>query len=133
LNGVENNETNQFRAFDLNTQYVMASLGAKKNFNIVSVQGLGYTTRSAGQFDKTLTINTGVGLQYNLNRAWSIAAQSQAKWGLSDIDNGASYLHHQLTLNYTLDGWNTFGRLSKTGKVVNLHKALELAEKRYGK
>lgn len=133
LNGVENKETNQFRAFDLNTQYIMASLGAKKNFNIVSVQGLGYTTRSAGQFDKTLTINTGIGLQYNLNRAWSITAQSQAKWGLSDIDNGASYLHHQLTLNYTLDGWNTFGRLSKTGKVVNLHKALELAEKRYGK
>jgi hypothetical protein len=40
-----------------------------------------------------MTLNTGIGLQYNINRAWSLSAQSQAKWGLSGIDNGASYLH----------------------------------------
>ena len=129
-NGEVTDQVSNLNAYDLNTQYNLIN---GKKLNVHSIQGLGYTTRSTDNFSSSLTLNTGLGLNVALNRAWSVGAQSQAKWGLSDIDGGASYLQHSLSINYTLDGWNTFGRYSRTGSVVNLYKALEMAEKRYGK
>jgi hypothetical protein len=129
-NNVVTDQVSNLNAYDLNTQYNLIS---SKKLNIHTIQGLGYTSRSAGPTADYWTVQTGLGLNVQMNRAWSVSAQSQAKWGLKDIDGGSSYLQHSLSLNYTLDGWNTFGRYSRTGSVVNLYKALDLAEKRYGK
>jgi hypothetical protein len=129
-NNVVTDQVSNLNAYDLNTQYNLIS---GKKLNIHTIQGLGYTSRSVGPAADYWTVQTGLGLNVQMNRAWSVSAQSQAKWGLKDIDGGSSYLQHSLSLNYTLDGWNTFGRYSRTGSVVNLYKALDLAEKRYGK
>ncbi|MBM3429039.1 MAG: hypothetical protein FJX95_09690, partial [Bacteroidetes bacterium] len=129
-NGEVTDQVSKLNAYDLNTQYNLVS---GKKMSVHAIQGLGFYDRSTGDFKNSWTLNTGLGVNLQMNRTWSVSAQSQAKWGLKDIDGGASYLQHSFSLNYTLDGWNTFGRYSRTGSVVNLYKALELAEKRYGK
>jgi len=128
-NGVATDKVSKLNAYDLNTEY---SLVKGNHISFHTIQGLGYTDRSDSKDFNSLTLNTGLGLDFHINRAWSVSAQSQAKWGLSNLDGGASYLQHSLSLNYTLDGWNTFGRLSRSGKVVNLYNALQMAEKRSG-
>mgnify|MGYP001453196349 FL=1 len=106
-NGVVTDKVSKLNAYDLNTQYNLIS---GKKVNVHAIQGLGYYDRSTGDYKNSWTLNTGLGVNIQMNRSWSVSAQSQAKWGLKDIDGGASYLQHSLSLNYTLDGWNKIGR-----------------------
>ena len=64
---------------------------------------------------------------------WIVQVSSQAKWSLNNYEKGGSYLQHGVSVIYTIPGKDTFAKYSRTGAVVNLYKALELAEKRFGK
>lgn len=98
-----------------------------------TIQGVGYTKRTWGALNNTITANTGLNLGVKICSDWTANISSQAKYGLNNYEAGGSYLQHGVSLTYTIPGKDTFGKLSRTGSVVNLYKALELAEKRYGK
>jgi subtilisin family serine protease len=98
-----------------------------------TIQGLGYTKRSLGEVMTTVSANTGLSLEYGICQDWSVQVSSQAKWSLNNYEKGGSYLQHGVSVIYTIPGKDTFAKYSRTGAVVNLYKALELAEKRFGK
>jgi hypothetical protein len=134
-NGIPFSENGNIWAVDASTlyQFYNLKLGPVSALKFSSIQGLGFTQRSVGNVNSTVTANTGLSIEYQICRDWHLQVSSQAKWGLNNYVDGGSYLQHGVGLGYTIPGKNTFGSFSKTGSVVNLYKALELAEKRYGK
>ena len=134
-NGIPFSENGNIWAVDASTlyQFYNLKLGPVSALKFSSIQGLGFTKRSVGNVNSTVTANTGLSIEYQICRDWHLQLSSQAKWGLNNYADGGSYLQHGVSLGYTIPGKNTFGSFSKTGSVVNLYKALELAEKRYGK
>jgi hypothetical protein len=96
-NGENAYEEGTFWALDANTKYSLAKI---KNFEIQTVQGLGYTRRDPGLDPKTTTLNTGISLNYWVKENWGISAHTQAKWGLANLADGGSYLHHGISLFY---------------------------------
>ena len=119
---------------ELNSQYQFFQLPmGKSGLSLSSIQGMGYTKRTWGDLTNTVTANTGLNLGIKICSDWSANLSSQANWGLNNYEAGGSYLQHGVSLTYTIPGKDTLGKLSKTGGVVNLYKALELADKRFGK
>jgi len=133
-NGVEFSGIGRIWNVELNSQYQFLRLPVSSYaFHFSTIQGLGYTKRTWGNVNNTVTANTGLALVFSICNEWSAQISSQAKWGLNNYEAGGSYLQHGVSVTYTIPGKDTFGKLSRTGSVVNLYKALELAEKRYGK
>jgi len=100
-NGENAYEAGTFWAVDLNSRYGIFSkkLGSI-NMDIQSYQGLGFTQRNPGMDKNTPTLNTGLGFNFWIKENWGVALSSQAKWGLTNLADGGSYLHHGLTFFY---------------------------------
>lgn len=133
-NGVTYSGMGNIWNLDLSSQFLFYQLSLGKSALMFStIQGVGYTKRTWGALNNTITANTGLNLGVKICSDWTANISSQAKYGLNNYEAGGSYLQHGVSLTYTIPGKDTFGKLSRTGSVVNLYKALELAEKRYGK
>ena len=100
-NGENTYEAGTFWAFDLNSRYgVFSKKFGKMNMDIQTYQGLGFTQRNPGMDQNCPTLNTGLGFNFWVKENWGVALSSQAKWGLTNIADGGSYLHHGLSLFY---------------------------------
>ena len=84
-------------ALDANTRY---NAFRKGNFEIQTVQGLGFTKRDPGMDNNMVTLNTGVSFNYWVKEDWGVSLNSQAKWGLTNLMDGGSYLQHGISLFY---------------------------------
>jgi len=84
-------------ALDANTRY---NAFRKGNFEIQSVQGLGFTKRDPGMDNNMVTLNTGLSFNYWVKEDWGVSLNSQAKWGLTNLMDGGSYLQHGISLFY---------------------------------
>jgi len=100
-NGENTYDEGTFWAVDLNTRYGIFSkkLGSI-TMDIQSYQGLGFTQRNPGLDKNCPTLNTGLGFNFWIKENWGVSLNSQAKWGLTNIADGGSYLHHGLSLFY---------------------------------
>jgi hypothetical protein len=76
-NNVVTDQVSNLNAYDLNTQYNLIS---GKKLNIHTIQGLGYTSRSAGPTADYWTVQTGLGLNVQMNRAWSMGFERHRWW-----------------------------------------------------
>jgi hypothetical protein len=100
-NGENLYEEGTFWAFDVNTRYALYAKKVKSiNMELQSYQGLGFTQRNPGLDKNCPTLNTGLGINFWVKENWGIALSSQAKWGLTNLSDGGSYLHHGLTFFY---------------------------------
>ncbi len=84
-------------ALDANTRY---NAFRKGNFEIQTVQGLGFTKRDPGMDNNMVTLNTGLSFNYWVKEDWGVSLNSQAKWGLTNLMDGGSYLQHGISLFY---------------------------------
>jgi hypothetical protein len=96
-NGENAYQEGTFWALDANTQYSLIKI---KGLDIQTIQGIGFTKRDPGLDPNMATLNTGLSFNYWVKENWGIALHSQAKWGLSNISDGGSYLHHGISLFY---------------------------------
>ena len=95
LNNVELTEDQQFVAFDANAKYHF--LGESKVFDPYGVAGLGFTFRSALQY-QTPTLNAGIGANIWLVPSFGLNLQSTVK--LKMISNSSSYMLHSFGVVY---------------------------------
>ena len=84
-------------ALDANTRF---NAFRKGNFEIQTVQGVGFTKRDPSNDDNMITVNTGLSLNYWIKEDWGISLNSQAKWGVTNLMDGGSYLQHGISLFY---------------------------------
>jgi hypothetical protein len=82
---------------DANTRF---NAFRKGNFEIQSVQGLGFTKRDPGLDPNMITLNTGLSFNYWIKEDWGVSLNSQAKWGVTNLMDGGSYLQHGISLFY---------------------------------
>ncbi len=100
-NGENVYEEGTFWALDMNTRYALYAKKVKNiNIELQSYQGLGFTQRNPGLDKNCPTLNTGLGVNFWIKENWGVALSSQAKWGLTNLSDGGSYLHHGLTFFY---------------------------------
>ena len=94
---VEGSEEGTLWALDANTRF---NAFRKGNFEIQTVQGLGFTKRDPGMDNNMITLNTGLSFNYWVKEDWGISLNSQAKWGVTNLMDGGSYLQHGISLFY---------------------------------
>lgn len=93
----EGSEEGTLWALDANTRFNALRKG---NFEIQTVQGLGFTKRDPGMDPNMVTLNTGLSFNYWVKEDWGISLNSQAKWGVTNLMDGGSYLQHGISLFY---------------------------------